>query len=315
MKALDIARVLAVLGVRAERRGGSLWASCPLPGHRDSTPSWSILASGERAGNWYCHGCGRGGGPVELVVAIRGMDRDAAREWLRSYERTSWSAPIIEVSARIPARLRRWPLVGAEPSFVSWPERARRHWEEKRGLPAHLARDVSAAATGPECSQAPMSIVFPVVSFGALRTWVGRSYVPTRRSHYQASRDDGAQPDLALWGEPWLDPSTGPALVCEGIYDALSLTACGLRNAVAVLGAHAITPAKVAAVARGGAVVICTDADVAGDAAADSLSRALARHCRVERARPPEGHDWGSAPVRAIVDVVGDAATRLRRAA
>ena len=307
---VDVGMLLARLGIAARRRGLEWHASCPLPGHEERKPSWSIRdepGSPDLASH-RCFGCSRGGGPVALVRMVRGLSSGEAREFLASAQPAVWRAPVVEVASRIPSRLA-WPVDGAL-RFSEWPEAALRYWQRTRGLPLELARRVGAVATV-QSTDAPRSVVFPVRSFGSLRTWVARSYVPTERRHDSASRDRGAQPDLALWGEPWLDPTAGPALVCEGVFDALSLTAVGLRNAVAVLGASSITPAKTVAVARCRAAIVCTDRDAAGDRAAAQLAGALARHCDVERALPPEGHDFGSAPVDSILDSVEAAAGRL----
>lgn len=316
---MSVPLLMSRLGIRAQRRRGrngtEWWARCPLPDHEDSTPSWSIVdgPSQDTHAYWRCFGCSRGGGPVALVQALRGLDSEGAREWLAGCaapEAGEWRAPVVEVAARIPGRLR-WPPEGAEVDPRRWPDGALRYWVEARGLPLDLAREHGVAATSAR-GRCPWSVVVPVVAFGALRTWVARRYVPGGRRHDQARRDEGAQPDLALWGEPHLDPSL-PALACEGVFDALSLAACGLRNAVAVLGVSAVTPAKLAALARCPAVVACYDADEAGDRAALELERALGRHREVVRARPPEGSDWGSAPVRAVAEVVGGVVEEWRR--
>jgi hypothetical protein len=312
---VNVEVLLRHLKVPAKRRGSTWWARCPLPTHDDSTPSWSMVGDdrNEHYCSWYCFGCGTGGGPMELVRAIKGVSRSEALAWLKGFAAPAeeYQAPVVEIAARIPGRLR-WPMPGAEPSFERWPERAQRYWMETRGMPMLAAGKYDVAATGSDCAEAPRSIVFPVVSFGALRTWVARSYVPSGKKHNQARRDDGAQPDLALWGEPWLDETWGPVLVCEGIFDALSLSCMGFQNAVAVLGASSITPAKVAAIARCKVAVICTDADDAGDRAADELSQTLARHCRkVGRARPPAGTDWGNAPAKDITEIVGKAVAEV----
>lgn len=316
-KVVDVPMLLARLAIPARLRGDEWWAACPLPDHPDSKPSWSIAdapADSARHGKSRCFGCGRGFGPLGLVMRVLDVDADEARRVVRDLERDGdVLPPVIEVAARIPPRGVRWPVDGALRCWDDWPEQAKRYWTRRRGLPAACAAEYGVVATA-QSVDAPLSIVFPVVSFGAMRTWVARSYVPTERGHRSASRADGAQPDLALWGEPDLFPQLGPALVCEGIFDALSLRAMGLANAVAVLGASNLMPAKVAAIARCGAAVVCTDDDRAGDEAADALVQMLGRHVPVARARPPAGHDFGSAPVRAAVESVERAVAQLRRA-
>jgi 5S rRNA maturation endonuclease (ribonuclease M5) len=314
---VDVARLIAALGIEGRRRGDALWACCPMPGHGEKTASWSIVADRDnaRAGAWYCFGCGEGGGPARLAEKVLGVTPRDAWKWLEAHAGVRRLAaaptPVVEIAPRIPGRLD-WPIHGAIEDPVDWPRAARRYFEIDRAFPLSLARDLGIIATDGGSEDAPRAIVIPVHSFGALRTWVARSYIPGQRKHHSASEDRGAQPALALWGEPRLDPTHGPALVCEGVFDALSLFAVGLPNAVAVLGAsNATQPAKLAAIARCPDVIICMDNDEAGERAAEQLSRSLARHCRVARAIPPKGHDFGSAPVDGIFEAIETARAKL----
>lgn len=47
-------------------------ARCPLPGHRDRTPSFHVYAEAERG--WFCFGCGRGGGIYQLAALLAGLE-------------------------------------------------------------------------------------------------------------------------------------------------------------------------------------------------------------------------------------------------
>lgn len=49
--------------------GGGL-VSCPHPAHRDHHPSCMVYPNLGRG--WYCFSCGAGGGPIDLVSALRG---------------------------------------------------------------------------------------------------------------------------------------------------------------------------------------------------------------------------------------------------
>ncbi len=318
-----VPKLLAALGVDGRRRGRAVWALCPVPAHAaDSEPSWSIVddLGAEDHGEWYCHGCQNGGGPARLVAMVLGIAGADVRAWLAKHadpgaegESPRPVAKILEVAPRLPSSLE-WPVPGAiEPA--RWPEIAVRYWTSKRGLLLDLAVEVGAVATTSE-SPVSRSIVIPVHAFGALRSWTARSYVPGARRHMTPRREHGAQPELALWGEPSIAPGSpavangSAVLVCEGVFDALSLVALGYPAVVAVLGAGQVTPAKVAAICRTGKVVVCTDRDEAGEKAAAKIAATLARHARVERALPPEGHDFGDAPVEAIYAAV-DAAIEV----
>ena len=53
-----------------EQRGGSFWARCPLPGHSERTPSFSV----NQYGQFYkCFGCGRGGDAIKFIMEMESM--------------------------------------------------------------------------------------------------------------------------------------------------------------------------------------------------------------------------------------------------
>ena len=54
-----------------ERRGGSYWARCPLPGHMEKTPSFSVNAAGQF---FKCFGCGRGGDVIKFIMEIENLN-------------------------------------------------------------------------------------------------------------------------------------------------------------------------------------------------------------------------------------------------
>jgi DNA primase len=58
------------------RRIGEKWvARCPLPGHEDRTPSFTVYPGD---GGWYCYGCHQGGDVIKLACLAWGYDeRDA----------------------------------------------------------------------------------------------------------------------------------------------------------------------------------------------------------------------------------------------
>lgn len=74
----DWRRVFDALGlVRAQRRGSvdDWWASSPFA--TDADPSFHMNARG-----WYCFSSGQGGGVLELVQEVKGLDCYAAGQWL-----------------------------------------------------------------------------------------------------------------------------------------------------------------------------------------------------------------------------------------
>ncbi len=58
------------------RRVGKEWAAlCPLPDHRERTPSFTVDPAKDV---WFCHGCLRGGDVVELARFAWGYDKHEA---------------------------------------------------------------------------------------------------------------------------------------------------------------------------------------------------------------------------------------------
>jgi hypothetical protein len=67
------------------------WIRCPLPDHKDNTPSFQVLQS-----HWRCFGCGAGGSIIDLASALYGTEPRGSGYWrLRDLilERLLW-API-----------------------------------------------------------------------------------------------------------------------------------------------------------------------------------------------------------------------------
>src|SRR5215212_11622250 len=65
-------------GAGGLRRIGEKWVGrCPIPGHEDRTPSFTVYPGD---GGWFCYGCLRGGDVVELARLAWGYDeREAHR--------------------------------------------------------------------------------------------------------------------------------------------------------------------------------------------------------------------------------------------
>jgi hypothetical protein len=59
---LSVEELLRRSGVPLKQSGRRLLCRCPLPGHDDKTPSFTIFPDG----GWYCFGCCRGGDVLEL---------------------------------------------------------------------------------------------------------------------------------------------------------------------------------------------------------------------------------------------------------
>jgi DNA primase len=70
---------IRLLGIRFSNSGEEASARCPLPGHGDRRPSWSLNL---RTGAWHCFGCQESGGLRKLVMAVRNVPYEVADAWL-----------------------------------------------------------------------------------------------------------------------------------------------------------------------------------------------------------------------------------------
>lgn len=53
------------------KKGSSFWACCPLPGHSERTPSFTVNETGQF---YKCFGCGKGGDVIKFIMEIEGLD-------------------------------------------------------------------------------------------------------------------------------------------------------------------------------------------------------------------------------------------------
>lgn len=68
--AMPLEQVIERLGnIQLVRRGRQLWGCCPLPGHQDDSPSFSVDPAKQL---WHCWGCGRGGDVFAFATAMSG---------------------------------------------------------------------------------------------------------------------------------------------------------------------------------------------------------------------------------------------------
>lgn len=77
-----IRKVLEDYGVeKIGSSGSNLTCCCPLPNHKDHTPSFSI---NENTGLWLCFGCGRKGNYYHFISAMEGISYQEAQDNFRS---------------------------------------------------------------------------------------------------------------------------------------------------------------------------------------------------------------------------------------
>lgn len=298
---IPVDRLLSQLGIKAKRNGRLWTAICPNPSHADTNPSWSIVDDGgARHGSQWCHACGFGGGPWELVAAVRDIPIEEAGKWCwvhvfggtnRALE--DKDLPVLRVLAprarptemTIPNHVRIPSVDGSEwhPSAIGYLHR--------RGIPDwQIERWHVGFATMGRCA---WRVFVPVYTGGKLLSYVARSFFDDGSVRYDAGRreDPGCRPDAALWGEPGFDHEVRVATVTEGVFKGFAMERAEAPNPCAVLGANNLGVDKIGALSRFDALLIATDPDKAGDECADRLSDMLVRYVepvRVHFDRAPD---------------------------
>lgn len=322
MRRVRVQKLLQLLHLAAEQVGDKWIATCPNPQHlrpegKVSTPSWSIIDDGgERTGSHHCFGCRFGGGPWELVAAVRGTSAEEAAEWLKQQlggdgavddevPRVRVLPPTARRQVRqeieLPWGVRIPSVEGCEwfkPAYdyltLPVPEDPKLRSSGPRGVaPWQLERWHVGYAIQGRCT---MRVVFPVYTKGRLLAYVARSFVDDDRPRYDVSRrtDPGARPDVALFGEPGLDTAFSVATVTEGCFGMLAFERAGAPNPLAILGASNLGPEKLELLAAFDLVLVATDPDAAGEFAYREIHDGLCRYTRVRRVplvhKPDEAH-------------------------
>jgi DNA primase len=289
---LDVPRLLAALSVAAERDvDGAHWrARCPSPDHDDSDPSWRIVdRQGERRhGSHKCWSCGFGGGPWELVAAVRGLELQEAGEWIRALgrgeARVDVEAPRVVVQLpgdrsseyRLPAGVSVPSVDGSD-----WFPPALKYLRRRAVTDAQMAKWGIGFAT---IGEVAMRIVVPVRTRGRLVSHVARAFTSREpRYHVPRSGKRGARNGEALFGEPALREEPGVVIPCEGVFKHLRLELAGAPNPVAILGAQNLGPFKLAVLSAFPRILVAADPDAAGDSLFDAIRRGVGRASMVER--------------------------------
>lgn len=312
---LDVGQLLSALGIAAAHEGSRYVASCPAPGHphpasKASTPSWSML-EGEKAGSHHCFGCGFGGGPWELVAAVRGLSLEEAGKWVRAELGGHRAAEDSDVPLVRVERPRPRPSEMVLPFGVQVPSVDGSPWF----LPAHEYLTLPVARGGRGVapwqlerwhlgyavkgrSSLRMRVVVPVFTRGRLLSYVARSFVDDGGPRYDVASprpnkwtglvpDPGARPDVALFGEPGFEPpvegARRVATVVEGVFGMLAFERAGAPNPCAILGASNLGPEKVELLSQFDLLLVGTDPDEAGERAFGVIRDALCRWTEVRR--------------------------------
>lgn len=298
---VDVAKLLASLGIDARQRGDEWTALCPNPAHQDRHPSWRIVddLSSDRHGLHKCYPCGFGGDAIELAKVVLGVGFHAALCWVDDCLAEDTDEPVearVEVAS---PRVFRLPPGVLHGDVLGWPQPFRRYLAARGLTRSQVARwGLGYALEGRLAGR----VVIPTRSAtGRLLSYTARAIDRGGLRYLTPARDEGADAG-AVFGEEHWGPGGG-AVLSEGSFDALACERAVPELAVAVLGTggadHAADPRVVAKLSRFDVLVVATDPDPAGDRAYESVA-ALLPGKRVCRARPPAGLDANAMDSRSL---------------
>lgn len=336
LRKIDLEEALDELGVEVvERSGADVYCHCPDPSHIDEKPSFHVCVEDvtsrdgkSRIGLFNCWSHpppGLSGGFQVLVARLMfdGWDSDVtdeqmsrARAWLEAR-----AAGEVSDMARRRRRSSRSRAENPSPKYVPWPPTLDvaevpevGTYLLRRGIDLQRARSMGVRAvvrSGKDLerclSRTLPGALFPVGD-GA---WYVRSVVPDVESKFKGRYPPGAglQGAGALWS--CFEPTPGPVVLVEGIFDADRVSQISVDNGLgwpagnvmAALGGN-LTDAQartVRSLAAGHQVLALGDGDDGGKRFCSSVMAKLP--WAIER-RTPQGSDPGDAPESVVVELL-----------
>lgn len=308
----DLAQLLDDLAEPATHQvRGRRW-HCPLPEHDDQHPSVTMHTDHRGHERWRCwsgDGSHRGDA-IDLVAATQRVERADAVDWLARRAGMVADRPLPPVRRSRPSTPQIVPLNPVVVEYATACERILwtgggrevRDWLHKRGFDDDLLRANHVGADPGRTMfhrrrglpfGATVGAVFPALDpAGRIRYLQTRYLDPGDGPKYDnPAATLGSNPRVA-WTRPTIDREADVLVVCEGIPDALTAAAAGLRS-VAVLGSQAPDQSVAARIAAhvdrlGVGVVAVIDNDDAGRTWGGRLAALLGeQHVDLAVVEPP----------------------------
>lgn len=273
-RAVPLESVLLFRGAERDRHDRRKW-------HTEQGP---ISVTGPKFINW--HRDQGGGGAIDLVMHLAGVDYCTALAWLEQYlaagppasgESTAHHSGKQSTAAEKAGTLR---LPARDDSLLA---RVGQYLTRRRGLAVSLIEPL--VQSGKLYADSRGNAVFLLVAGKAQRA-VGAELRGTGPRAWRGMAP-GTHKDLGYF---WIGaPGSQDIVLCESAIDAMSCFQLHpQRICISTSGVRADPPWLDGLLARGYAIFCGFDADGAGDAAA---ARMLALHPAIRRLRPP-AHDW-----------------------
>ncbi len=274
VRAVSLETVLTLRGATRDRHDRAKW-------HTEQGP---LSVTGPKFTNW--HQSRGGGGAIDLVIHLMGVDYRMAVEWL---ERHVATGPPAAAAATVPLSGKgRSPL--EKPRQLELPvrddrqlARVRQYLTRRRGLSASLLDPLLAA--GKLYADRRGNAVFLLVA-GKAQHPVGAELRGTGPQAWRGMAP-GTRKDLGYF---WIGVQGCREIVlCESAIDAIScLQLHPERICISTSGVRANPPWLRGLIARGDTLLCGFDADAPGDTAAAHM---LTLYPTVQRLRPA-AHDW-----------------------
>ena len=306
------------------------------PSRRTTSGEWrygrkgslAVHVGGPRAGTWRDHEAGVGGGVLDLLEHVEGIDRAEALVWLRRRDLLDGAQPPGDAARR---------FAGAEVAG-------------RRGAPGNRSAGNLARRSAPESAEhrglgpiwaqtlwrravpIPAAAEHPVRRWLAARhLWRPEMHLPPAVRWIPAEGGPAAGPDrprraaqTVVWGyvrcgvRPGLVDAAGGVQVCEGLADGLALAARDPWPAVVMGGTASYRNRGLARWLAGlGPVQVWSDGDRAGVEASGVLAKrvaALGGRASIERVGVGEDPGAAAAPFAPLnVATVKDYAADLER--
>lgn len=279
VRAVPLEAVLLARGAVRDRRDRHKW-------HTEQGP---LSVTGEKFTNW--RGGQGGGGAIDLVMHLAGVDFRTALGWLEQH--LAVGPPSSGQSATPASGVEPSPPLRKAPGTLRLPipdnrllDRVRQYLTRRRGLAGWFIEPL--IQSGKLYADRRANAVFLLVTGKAQRP-VGAELRGTGPRAWRGMAP-GTRKDLGYF---WIGaPGSRQIVLCESAIDAMSCYQMApKRICISTSGVRADPPWLDVLLARGYELSCGFDADGPGDAAAASM---MALHPAVRRLRPP-AHDWNDA--------------------
>ena len=323
----DIEQVISGY-VHLKRAGSNMQGLCPF--HSEKTPSFTVFTSDQ---SFYCFGCGAGGDVISFIRRAENLDYPSAVEFLarrvgitvtrsredkieadrraRTLEMNRIAAKFYHETLMSPdgkagldyllgrgltmAQIKHFGLGFAPNGFSALTGLLRSKGYTDSEMSAAFLCGIS-SKTGKPYDYFRNRVMFPIISTsGEIIAFGGRVMDDSNPKYLNSSDTPAFKKSRNLFALNFAKSACSEQMIlCEGYMDVIALHGAGFTNAVATLGT-AITPEQARIMKHYTSnVVICYDADAAGQNAASKAFRLLGeagadcRIVRVENAKDPD---------------------------